>query len=162
MATLLQEQAIEISKSKTFSWDKMEPLYRSAILIFGIIIILIAIKNDVLFNWEFNKMGKVESLFFRYLLFISGLIFIGSIIFRTILWFRYRPYNIDKVKSWPKAVVVVPAYNEGETVYKTICSITNSNYPKNKLKIIAIDDGSTDNTYFFLDKAKKDSQTLYK
>ena len=155
MATLLQKHAIQISKDKTFSWDKMEPLYRSAILIFGIIIILIAIKNDVFFSWEFHKMGRVESLFFRYLLFISGLIFIGSIIFRTFLWFRYRPYNIDKVKSWPKAVVVVPAYNEGDTVYKTICSIAKCNYPKNKLKIITIDDGSTDNTYFFLDKAKK-------
>jgi hyaluronan synthase len=38
--------------------------------------------------------------------------------------------------------VLVPAYNEGETVYKTICSAARSDYPAGQLKIIAIDDGS--------------------
>ena len=50
----------------------------------------------------------------------------------------------------PKVSIIVPIWNEGsangERLKKTIRSLLNCNYPKNKLEIIIVNDGSTDNS----------------
>lgn len=46
----------------------------------------------------------------------------------------------------PSVTILVPAHNEAGTLGKTLKSLLALNYPKNKLGIIVIDDGSTDNT----------------
>ena len=46
----------------------------------------------------------------------------------------------------PSVAVIVPCYNEGETVARTCESLLALEYPKDKLEIILVDDGSTDNT----------------
>lgn len=46
----------------------------------------------------------------------------------------------------PSVAVIVPCYNEGETVAGTCESLLALEYPKDKLEIILVDDGSTDNT----------------
>jgi len=48
--------------------------------------------------------------------------------------------------------VVVPAYNEERDIIETIESIVKSNYPKEKLELIIIDDGSKDHTYNIVKK----------
>lgn len=50
-------------------------------------------------------------------------------------------------KDAPSVMVMVPCYNEEETVIPTIESLLNLNYPEDKLNILVIDDGSTDRTY---------------
>lgn len=50
-------------------------------------------------------------------------------------------------KKFPKVTVIVPAYNEEKTISKTLNSLLELDYPKDKLQIIAIDDGSKDSTY---------------
>ena len=52
-----------------------------------------------------------------------------------------------KSKKKPTVTVIVPAYNEEHTIEKTIRSLLNLDYPKDKLDIIVVDDGSTDNTF---------------
>lgn len=47
----------------------------------------------------------------------------------------------------PKVSVIIPAYNEEKTIQLTIDSILKSDYPKNKLDILVVDDGSSDKTY---------------
>ena len=47
----------------------------------------------------------------------------------------------------PKISVIIPAYNEEKTIRDSVLSVLNSNYPKEKLEIIVIDDGSKDKTY---------------
>ncbi len=64
--------------------------------------------------------------------------------------FIYFP-NRKKLFSYPKAKlepvsIIVPCYNEGETIGKTIESLLNLDYPKEKLEIIVVDDCSTDNS----------------
>jgi len=49
--------------------------------------------------------------------------------------------------SYPAVTVVVPCWNEEETVSKTVRSLLDLNYPADKLKIFLIDDGSTDDTW---------------
>jgi cellulose synthase/poly-beta-1,6-N-acetylglucosamine synthase-like glycosyltransferase len=51
-----------------------------------------------------------------------------------------------KITFFPKVVIAVPCWNEEKTVEKTILSLINLNYPKDKLDIYLINDGSTDNT----------------
>lgn len=47
---------------------------------------------------------------------------------------------------YPSVTVVVPCYNESETVAGTLDSLLALDYPKDKLSIFAVNDGSTDNT----------------
>jgi len=44
----------------------------------------------------------------------------------------------------PDVAVLIPAYNEGKVIARTIRSVLGSNYPR--LRVVVIDDGSTDNT----------------
>ncbi len=46
----------------------------------------------------------------------------------------------------PKVSVIIPAYNEEKNIKQCIESIKDSKYPKEKIEIIVVDDGSTDNT----------------
>ena len=51
-----------------------------------------------------------------------------------------------KLVSYPNVTIVIPAYNEEDNIVETMKSAIALDYPKNKLKIIVIDDGSTDRT----------------
>ncbi|MBU2639219.1 MAG: glycosyltransferase [Nanoarchaeota archaeon] len=52
-----------------------------------------------------------------------------------------------KAKRFPKVTIIVPAYNEETTLKGTVYSLLNLDYPKDKLEIIVVDDGSKDSTY---------------
>lgn len=56
--------------------------------------------------------------------------------------------------SLPTCTVIVPAYNEGELVWHTLISLANSDYPIEKLELLAIDDGSKDDTWQWMLRAK--------
>ena len=49
-------------------------------------------------------------------------------------------------KELPKVSIIVPAYNEENNLNRTINSLLELDYPKEKLEIIIVNDGSTDNT----------------
>ena len=51
-----------------------------------------------------------------------------------------------KLSAYPAVTIAVPSFNEEETVENTLLSLLNLNYPKDKIKIFLIDDGSTDGT----------------
>jgi len=51
------------------------------------------------------------------------------------------------LKTYPTVTVVVPCWNEGRTVEGTVQSLFGLTYPKDKLSIFLVDDGSTDNTW---------------
>ena len=50
------------------------------------------------------------------------------------------------IQKFPTVTIIVPCFNEERTVANTIRSLLNLDYPKEKLSIIAVDDGSTDGT----------------
>ncbi len=58
----------------------------------------------------------------------------------------------------PTVSVIVPCFNEEATVIGTIESIKKLNYPQDKLSIIAVDDGSTDDTWSYLKRYENDPQ----
>src|SRR3989344_7398378 len=52
-----------------------------------------------------------------------------------------------ELTSEPSITVIVPCWNEEKAIVKTIESLLNLDYPKDKLKIFIIDDGSSDKTW---------------
>lgn len=76
-------------------------------------------------------------------------------VFFLILFIKYRKDYYEKPK-WkgqsPSVSVVIPAYNEEEHITKCLDTILELDYPKEKMEIIVVDDGSTDDTAA---KAKK-------
>ncbi|WP_109300888.1 glycosyltransferase family 2 protein [Aquimarina sp. AU474] len=93
-------------------------------------------------------------------LMISGvsllLIKVSFLIYILWLYLKYKVINPISDEELPLCTVIVPAYNEGELVYKTLISLVESDYPKEKLQIISIDDGSQDNTWQWMQRAKKE------
>ena len=53
--------------------------------------------------------------------------------------------------------VVIPAYNEGPLVQQCVLSVTDSDYPRNKLRVIVVDDGSTDDTWHYIEEAAREA-----
>lgn len=83
------------------------------------------------------------------------LIKIGFLLFIAFLFRKYKPVKSVSDEELPSVTVIVPAYNEGKLVWHTLISLANSNYPKDKLQLVAIDDGSRDDTWFWIQKAKE-------
>jgi len=79
---------------------------------------------------------------------------IGFLLYILYLYVKYRSVKSVSDEELPTITVIVPAYNEGELVYKTLLSLANSNYPSEKLQIISVDDGSKDDTWSWMRKAK--------
>ncbi|WP_082224612.1 glycosyltransferase [Halolamina rubra] len=51
------------------------------------------------------------------------------------------------VSEWPSVTVLIPAYNEAGYIGPCIDSVLASDYPDGKLQVVAIDDGSSDDTF---------------
>jgi hyaluronan synthase len=80
---------------------------------------------------------------------------------RTVLWGLYKPYQLF-IGELPKVTVIIPAYNEGAMVEQAIYAVTGSDYPNDKLEIICIDDGSKDDTWFYISRAQRRFPSLIK
>ncbi len=52
----------------------------------------------------------------------------------------------EKEFTYPTCSILIPAHNEGKVIANTIEAMLKLNYPKDKLKIVVINDGSKDNT----------------
>lgn len=81
-------------------------------------------------------------------------------VYCSILWFtvffrnRKTVFNYPKPIRLPPVTMLVPVHNGEKYVEKCLNSILNIEYPKEKLKIIVIDDGSTDRTSDIVKKYK--------
>jgi hyaluronan synthase len=72
---------------------------------------------------------------------------------RTILWLLYRPFAAVRAEEAPPLTVIIPAYNEGAMVEHAIASVAAASYPRGRLQILAVDDGSTDDTWLYIQRA---------
>jgi len=133
-----------------------------AVLIFSIIltsafIVVYSIKFRIFQLWVELLLSNSFLKISLYPLLISLIIIVAGIILRTVLWFRYKPQKIDHEEDidWPYVSIIMSAWNEEELVEKSIDSIFSSNYPKDKLEVICINDGSIDLTLFYMLRAKR-------
>ena len=89
---------------------------------------------------------------------IWTLYFVGM--YFTLFWLSVLLFNPEentrkKRKIFPDVSIILPMYNEEESIEKTLESIYNLDYPKKKLHIYCVNDGSTDNTLKILRKLNK-------
>ncbi len=102
---------------------------------------------------RFNStFGSILFYFAMFVLAFKLLFFI----FLLVHFLKYKPIESVKDDELPSITLIVPAYDEGSFVFDTLKSIAKSNYPKEKIQLIAIDDGSTDDTWEWMKKAKKE------
>ena len=81
-------------------------------------------------------------------------LFVGM---QSLLWQRYRPFVAPHPPSpaWPRVSVVIPAFNEGAMVERSIRSVARSDYPAGRLEILVVDDGSRDDTFFHMQRLRR-------
>ncbi len=122
---------------------------------------------------SFNDAGAVFFFFFvLYVIFVLKVItyksiydsvFLGVysmlitvyILSRFLLSYLHMPIAIDPSYE-PTIAFVVPAKNEEDNIYKTLQRFAQVEYPRHKIEVIAINDGSTDNTYAEMQRAADD------
>lgn len=87
-------------------------------------------------------MDIITNYIFWYPILMSLLWVSGALIFT---WYRERkPFSGIQENHWPKITFVVPCFNEQDTVEETIQYLHQTEYPY--FEIIAVNDGSSDNT----------------
>lgn len=88
----------------------------------------------------------MEFLTYVYLFFILVSLYLGSLF--LMIHHRNKAMLIEErvAKKFPTISVLVPAYNEEDIIADTVNAVLAQDYPKDKLDIIAINDGSKDNT----------------
>lgn len=113
----------------------------------------VSLRTQLFDHWvELAQRGQWPDLFLRpTILWVS----MGTLllVFRTSLWLRYRPYAPATEADAPMLSVVIPAYNEGRMVEKSIDSVLRAHYPRHRLQVIVIDDGSADDTWTYIQHA---------
>jgi len=103
-------------------------------------------------TWKWTHLGAARNHltvgFTVWILFILG----------WRIWFacRYRPFAPLADDALPIVTVVIPAYNEGEQVLHTVRSVMASHYPACKMQVICVDDGSVDDTWQWMNAARKE------
>lgn len=83
---------------------------------------------------------------------IENVIWVISFItlYLAFIWLNFLYLNFFSKKpiitKCPSLTLAVPAFNEGASIVGTLSSIVKADYPRDKRKIIVINDGSVDNT----------------
>ena len=105
----------------------------------------------------FNESRMNSPIGFTFLAIITALSLfkLSFLLYNIYLYFQYKVIESVTDELLPTCTVIVPAYNEGNLVFQTLLSIANSDFPKHKLQILAIDDGSKDDTWYWMEKAKE-------
>jgi cellulose synthase/poly-beta-1,6-N-acetylglucosamine synthase-like glycosyltransferase len=70
-------------------------------------------------------------------------------VFLLISFIEKRPSEKSKIRPlhYPSVAILVPCWNKAATLGPTVHSLLAMDYPKDKLSIVIIDDGSKDNTF---------------
>jgi len=99
------------------------------------------------------KFTTVQYYWYRPVLNVYSLTVTGYILSRFLLALFYRPPKDTGFE--PTVSIVIPVKDDGEMIGQTIAHCFESNYPKKKIEIIVVNDGSTDNTLDEVLEAKK-------
>ncbi len=116
-----------------------------------VVLLIISLKIYTFSGW---------SLIFIYSIFITTFMFsrvIGSFLYKPYEQRRVARGKEELIKNYrPSVTFVVPCKNEEKSIYRTIASCCHVDYPREKIEVIAINDGSTDSTLSEMMRAKED------
>jgi cellulose synthase/poly-beta-1,6-N-acetylglucosamine synthase-like glycosyltransferase len=71
-----------------------------------------------------------------------------AIVYPALVWIvaLIRPRPVNRSAWFPSVSVLIPAYNEAQHIAATIKNKLDQDYPRDRLEIIVVSDGSTDGT----------------
>jgi hyaluronan synthase len=87
---------------------------------------------------------------------VYGIVVAIYLLTRFALSLFYKPHPDAGIE--PRIAIVAPGFNEEDAVRASLNSLLAVDYPADKLEIVAINDGSTDNTLEEMNKARGDSR----
>jgi len=70
--------------------------------------------------------------------------YVAGVILRVV---RAKNWDEKRDDFEPTVTAIIPMFNEGEAIKETLQSLLDSSYPHAKLKVICVDDRSTDNSF---------------
>ncbi len=142
-----------IFKKQSNPWG-LFVLITTFILLFGAAYLFFYLDND--FS-KFREERMSSALGYGFLVIALALFAFKAsfFLFKLYRYFRYKSIPSVTDNELPTCTVIVPAYNEGKQVFDTLMSLADSDYPGAKLQILSIDDGSKDDTWTWMKKAKR-------
>ena len=108
--------------------------------------------SGLLFDFTGETLGLVFPYYFLVLTCILSGLALSYYLYIAVSAYCYHPAQLLSLNDLPGCTVIVPAYNEGPHVAETLNSILSADYPQEKLEIIAIDDGSADDTLYWIEE----------
>ncbi|MDO6767609.1 MULTISPECIES: glycosyltransferase [Cellulophaga] len=135
--------------------------YRALVVLLSSFVLMLGAAYSVyLLQEDFSKFNfeRMNSSWGFAFFTLAAVIFTFSSItflYDLYLYFKYKPIASVSDEELPTVTVIVPAYNEGKQVWATLKSLAKSDYPKEKLQLLSIDDGSKDDTWFWMQEAKR-------
>ena len=141
------------SKSSINPWGILV-LVTTFILMIGSVFLVFDLQNDFA-QFRADRVNSTLGLIF---LAVATSLFVfkaAFFIYNLYLYYKYKAIKSVTNEELPTCTVIVPAYNEGKQVWDTLMSLAGSEYPEAKLEILAIDDGSKDDTWYWMLQAKK-------
>jgi len=133
----------------------LRPVFKVVVVLIAGLVLYIAASHDLPSRARLIRehLPAIEPLL--RILAAAGSVVVAAQAWRLVLWLRYRPMRLtpDEAAALPSVVVLIPAFNEGERVAAAIDSVFEARYPSERLRVIAIDDGSRDDTLDHLRRA---------
>ena len=128
-------------------------IYQLFLLLLGIIALLLIV----------SIKSKTSSDFLGDPLLFFYTIFVTTFQLSRVVGAMFYKHSVSKITQSlarggdyePSVTFVIPCKNEGGAIAKTITKCFNADYPTEKLEVIVINDGSTDNTIDVLKELKK-------
>ena len=110
----------------------------------GVVVIMIGILSYT--GFRLLGLGRVGGVAFVYTATV-GLFVVSRFVFAA---FYRTPGDVGYE---PTIAIVIPSFNEGAAVLRTIDACIAQDYPPDKLQIVCVDDGSTDDTWNYIEHA---------
>ncbi len=130
----MTEMSSVVRRPFTATRERLDPLVRTLAML-----MLVGILG--LIAWHIALKAKE----------LSGLTVIYTVVVSSYVLSRFAMaalYRVPRdVGLEPDVAIVVPAYNEGAAVARTIHACLGLDYPRPKLEIVVVNDGSTDDTW---------------
>lgn len=128
-------------------------LFSTFLILFGAVGLFYALRPQ----FELQQLNRLKTGWGTAFIGISMLLLAFRLSFYLVMFVlhrRYKPMVSVSDEALPMVTVIVPAFNEGKLVWQTLKSLAASNYPAEKLELLAIDDGSQDDTWAWMQQAK--------
>jgi hyaluronan synthase len=137
--------------------DGTVPTRRDWPWLVGIGVVVVFLLSLPLLTDSVSSLSDLRELFVSFgshglwsLLGAGALAYMTFIVYHAV---RYKPAPMSASdEELPTLTVIVPAYNEGRMVRNALISSLESHYPADKLQVIAVDDGSLDDTWDHIDR----------